>query len=255
MDCPYYYTSKAEIYARYRWDYAPQAIQTILETARITFDSNVADIGAGTGILTRHFTPVAGRVFAVEPDPEMRRLAVKALADVPGFLALAGNSESTGLASHSIDLVTVGQALHWFDPEPARREFTRILRPQGWLAVMRNAPCAQPYSQALCQMFTAAYGWDTSPGQRPVGKPPAFYFGHESFLQFSFPQNCQETWEEFFGALCSDSHAPEPDHPRFANFFQAAQELFDRYNQEGLLEVSYTTELCLGQMQCQPSSS
>jgi ubiquinone/menaquinone biosynthesis C-methylase UbiE len=73
------YSSKAEKYARYRWDYSPLAIQAVFDSAHITRASSIADIGAGTGILTRHFVGRAGRVWAIEPNAEMRQMAEKCI--------------------------------------------------------------------------------------------------------------------------------------------------------------------------------
>lgn len=58
------YSSKTENYARYRWDYAPEAIATILTTTGLAPDAVIADIGAGTGILTKHLLDHARQVFA-----------------------------------------------------------------------------------------------------------------------------------------------------------------------------------------------
>jgi predicted RNA methylase len=52
MDPTEVFSSKAQKYARYRWDYAPQAIQTLFSVTQVSRESVVADIGAGTGILT-----------------------------------------------------------------------------------------------------------------------------------------------------------------------------------------------------------
>ena len=52
MDATDVFARKAQKYARYRWDYAPQAIETILDVTGVSTESSVADIGAGTGILT-----------------------------------------------------------------------------------------------------------------------------------------------------------------------------------------------------------
>ena len=75
MDATDVFSAKAEKYAKYRWGYAPQSIQTIFETTRIGKQSCVADIGAGTGILTRVFVGRVEQIFAVEPNPEMRAIA------------------------------------------------------------------------------------------------------------------------------------------------------------------------------------
>ena len=48
MDSTHVFSTKAEKYARYRWSYAPEAIQTIFDVTGITDASVVADIGAGT---------------------------------------------------------------------------------------------------------------------------------------------------------------------------------------------------------------
>ena len=37
-----------------------------------------------------------------------------------------------------VDLVSAGQAFHWFDRVEARREFARILKPGGWVALLWN---------------------------------------------------------------------------------------------------------------------
>src|SRR3712207_7979072 len=49
----------------------------------------------------------------------------------PRFTSVAGTAEATTLDEVSVDFVTAGQAFHWFDPERARAEFARILKPGG----------------------------------------------------------------------------------------------------------------------------
>ena len=133
------FSSKAEKYARFRWDYAPQAVQRIFELTGMNEGSVIADIGAGTGILTRHWVGKCKLVYAIEPSASMRALAAQSLGDRTGWQALDGRAEATGLPSHSLDMISVAQALSWFDPLPARQEFRRILKASGWLAVIRNS--------------------------------------------------------------------------------------------------------------------
>ena len=46
----------------------------------------------------------------------------------------AHSASDSGLADHSVGLVTIAQALHWFDPKPFHRELTRVLQPGGVVA-------------------------------------------------------------------------------------------------------------------------
>ncbi|MEM1174003.1 MAG: class I SAM-dependent methyltransferase [Pseudomonadota bacterium] len=48
-------------------------------------------------------------------------------------------AENSSLADHSVDLITVGQALHWFDLEAFEQEADRVLKPGGLLAVWSYA--------------------------------------------------------------------------------------------------------------------
>ena len=74
-------------------------------------------------------------MIAVEPLEEMRSV-LGPLA--PGAEVLAGTAEALPLPDGSVDAVTVGQAFHWFEPEPALREIARVLRPGGAMALVWN---------------------------------------------------------------------------------------------------------------------
>jgi ubiquinone/menaquinone biosynthesis C-methylase UbiE len=64
-------------------------------------------------------------------------------------------AEDSGIVTGSIDLVTVAQALHWFDCERFYGEARRVLKPQGLLAVWSYAVCnvAAPGADALVREF------------------------------------------------------------------------------------------------------
>lgn len=74
-------------------------------------------------------------MVAVDPDPEMLAALTRA---VPGVETAVGTAESIPLADGSIDAVVVGQAWHWFDPDPASKEIARVLRPGGTLGLIWN---------------------------------------------------------------------------------------------------------------------
>lgn len=108
------FASKSENYAKHRPDYAPEAIQAIIEHTKLIPASVIADVGSGTGIMTRHFVESANSVYPVEPNPEMQQMAEIELGKRPNFHSINGNSEGTTLREASIDLITVGQASRSF---------------------------------------------------------------------------------------------------------------------------------------------
>ncbi|HEX2997703.1 MAG TPA: class I SAM-dependent methyltransferase [Anaerolineales bacterium] len=249
MDTKRIYSAKAEKYARYRWDYAPQAIKAIVEITQMSGKSMLADLGAGTGILTRHFVNKAQKVYAIEPNLEQRQILERQLRSFPSVSALDASAEDTTLPDGSVDIITVAQAIHWFDPEPARKEMLRILKRGGWLALIRNyGTSSKEKGEALGSLMTEEYGADfTVVTERPKEVPSRFYFGNDHFQTFTFQFQFEQTWEHFMGSLTSASFMPDEGHPLFEKLAAKAREIFSQYSQDGYWLVEGETELIIGQ--------
>jgi ubiquinone/menaquinone biosynthesis C-methylase UbiE len=241
------FSTKAEKYARYRWDYAPGAIRAVFDIAGLGSASRVADLGAGTGILTHHFAGKVAQVVAVEPNDEMRRQAELTLGGVANCQVSGARAEATGLADGAFDLVTVAQAIHWFQPEPARAEIQRILKPDGWLALLRNYGTNAAVEEATSRLLTPDYGVVfPADHERPERKPIEFYFGKAGYQKLLFPFANQVNWEIFFGAQLSASFMPDEGHPSYPSLDRGMREVFERFSVGGVLEVHGETELIIG---------
>ncbi|MCM3766824.1 class I SAM-dependent methyltransferase [Neobacillus niacini] len=124
-------------YARARED-IPTSLMDSLLIRNINFEGKkVADIGAGTGALTRKIAMRKGDVIGIEPSHELLEQA-KALNVTKNYTIpyRLGTAETTGLEDSQYDLVTVMRAWHWFDREQAITEIKRILKPKGMLLVI-----------------------------------------------------------------------------------------------------------------------
>ncbi|MEU3473090.1 class I SAM-dependent methyltransferase [Rhodococcus sp. NPDC006774] len=126
----------ADVYESARPDYPSAAVEWLLESVLEAGERPlVADVGAGTGKLTRIITAAGCDAVAVDPDPAM----LDALRDaVPGVPAHVGNAESLPLDDGSVDAVLLGQAWHWVEPVAASAEIGRVLRPGGTLGLIWN---------------------------------------------------------------------------------------------------------------------
>jgi SAM-dependent methyltransferase len=250
MDSVSRFTTKAERYARYRWGYAPEAIQAIFDITTLSAQAIVADIGAGTGLLTKELVGRVAKIYAVEPNLAMREIVERLLSQQPVFISVDGRSDATTLPDHSIDLIVAGQAIHWFEPHSTLKEFRRILKPEGWLAALFHTRIDHPIFEALKPVFSDDNGWDITPSPKPQygDSHTDYYFGIGSGIKMHYPQTWQESWEEFIGGILSDSHSPDDTHPAFQRFVSAVRQVYDQFTDGGFLQVLGGTDLVLGQL-------
>jgi SAM-dependent methyltransferase len=147
----------ASTYARYRPSYPASVVDRVLAEARVGPADRVADVGCGTGILTRLLADRGLEVVGIDPSEDM-------LAEARSVGGQAeyrrGEAAATGLDDASVTLVTAAQAFHWFDADAAIGEFHRILRPGGHVAAIWNIRGESPFLsdyQALLRRFSSEY--------------------------------------------------------------------------------------------------
>src|SRR5438105_3150063 len=116
------FSSRVDNYAKYRPRYPELLLDLLSAKCELTPETTVADVGSGTGLLTKLFLPNGNRVFAIEPNSGMRRIAEAACQSFPNFISVDARAEATTLENRSVDLVTAAQAFHWFDQVRARQE-------------------------------------------------------------------------------------------------------------------------------------
>jgi SAM-dependent methyltransferase len=137
------FSAKVEDYLASRPGYPAALFRMLATQCALPPHATVADVGAGTGLLTQGFLQRGYRAFAVEPNAQMRCACDSLLGAHAHYQSVDGQSvdgsaESTGLTQQSVDLVSAAQAFHWFDIAAARAEFLRVLRPTGQVALIWN---------------------------------------------------------------------------------------------------------------------
>ena len=106
----------------------------------------VADIGAGSGFLSRIIAAEVGStgsVTATELDPRMVDYinARARKAGLPNLTAIIGQRDSTGLPPNSMDVIVVVNTFSFFDnPSAMAASIARALRPRGLLMIVDFPP-------------------------------------------------------------------------------------------------------------------
>jgi len=132
------FSDRVENYVRFRPGYPREIVSVLEQSAGLKKGSIIADIGSGTGKSCEPFLGAGYSVIGVEPNDEMRRAAERLFADHARFRSVAGRAEMTTLPDASVDWILSGQAFHWFQAAQTRREFARILRSDGGIALVWN---------------------------------------------------------------------------------------------------------------------
>jgi SAM-dependent methyltransferase len=242
------FTGLAKLYAQCRPDYPAAAVDFIVSRCRLGPQSLLVDVGCGTGISARLFARRGVPVIGVDPNADMRAQA-EAAALPPGVPVpryCDGRGEATGLADGVADTVLSAQAFHWFDPEVALQEFHRILKPDGWVALMWN-------ERDESDTFTAAYGAvvrstpDAAAVEGPRGRAGAVLLTHPLFqdaerVVFGHEQVVDE--DGLLGRSFSASYAPR-EPAQIEAFAAGLREVFARFQRDGKVAIRYETAVHL----------
>ena len=103
------FSSRAALYQN-RARYPHALLDYLRASCGLTPETVIADVGSGTGFLTALLLENGNRVYAVEPNSEMRAVAEASFADNPLFISLAGTAEQLPIYDSSVDMVTVGNS-------------------------------------------------------------------------------------------------------------------------------------------------
>lgn len=244
------FSSRVENYIKYRPGYPAAILDLLKQNCGLTGASVIADVGSGTGILTELFLRNGHRVFAVEPNRDMREAAGRLLGQCPNFTSVSGTAESTTLKSQSVDFIVAGQAFHWFAREQSRREFLRILKPGGWVVLVWNErTLVSPFAKAY-ELLLRTYGTDYEEVNRKHtdAKVIGRFFGASAYEQAGFPNQQRFDREGLQGRLLSSSYAPESGHPQHAPMLEALQTLFLEHQTGGQVAFEYDTLIYYGRL-------
>jgi len=245
------FSSRVENYIKYRPGYPNEVVETLRNECGLTSDSIVADVGSGTGILTEMFLRNGNAVYGIEPNREMREAAERLLKDYPRFRSVAARAEETTLDDAGVDFITAGQAFHWFDREKTRREFARILKSQGWIALIWNerVTITTPFLVAYEQLLKDySIDYEQVDHRRIDDDVIRDFFGSGQFRLKQFKNVQVFDYEGVKGRLLSSSYAPEEGSPNYEPMLAELERIFQTYQDEGRVVFEYVTQMYYGQL-------
>ena len=246
------FSSRVELYRRYRPGYPEGLIEVLRRRCGLAASWDVADVGSGTGILAGLFLKNGNRVFGVEPNGPMRAAGEETLRGYRSFVSVEGSAENTTLRGESVDLISAGQAFHWFDRERAREEFRRVLRPGGWVALVWNdrrteaTPFLRDYEDLLRRHGTD-YG---KVDHKNVGRPALDAFFGPGAWTLDVVENRQEFGlDGLVGRLLSSSYVPAQGEPGCQAMLEEVERIYHEHARNGAVAFEYDCQVYAGRLE------
>ncbi|WP_297216441.1 class I SAM-dependent methyltransferase [Thermoplasma sp.] len=243
------FTGKAENYSKYRPAYPIEIIRLLKEKYGFNKDMVIADIGCGTGILARLFLENGNPVICVDPNEDMLAVAKKILSSYSNVSFVVGKAESTRLNDHSVNVITVGQAFHWFDMDRAKREFRRILKAPNMVVLIWNDrdvrdPFTQQYEELVREFSKGYHG--TGSTAIPAERIYSFFDYDYDYYQMDNFQALD--LDGLIGRYLSNSYSLQENDPRYREAISRLEDLFKTNQKDGKIVLKYTTKVFIGRL-------
>ena len=156
-------------------------IRRVARFTGLSPDDRVLDLGCGPGMLAGAFAPLVGEVIAMDPEPEMLRIAEAAFGAAGSIRFIRGSSYDLSPALGRFRLVTMGRSFQWMDRVETLRRLEAMIEPGGAVALFNSGHRDAPETGWLAayRALVHRYAEDDS---SHVKRRSGVWVGHEAIL-------------------------------------------------------------------------
>lgn len=239
-----------KLYTASRPDYSPALIDCMYQSFGLSETSVIADIGSGTGKLSKLMLEQGSEVFGIEPNDGMRATAEKELRGYSRFHSVCGCADNTELMTGGVNAVTVAQAFHWFEPISFRRECHRILKDSGYVFLIWNIRDAKDqinceWSEIFSRYCPNFNGFSNGIKNNDPTVVTFFENGYKR-IEFDFPLTFEKN--KFINRSLSSSYSLKPTDPDYPQYLLELQHFFDKHSKNGTLKIKNSTVAYIGKI-------
>jgi ubiquinone/menaquinone biosynthesis C-methylase UbiE len=136
---PRRFQSAAASYLEGRPAYPAKLFRRVAELCRLDRTHRLLDLGCGPGQIAVALAPYVGHVVAVDPEPEMLKIAGELAAEAGQAIELIeGSSYDLGPRFGRFRMVTMGRSFHWMDRAVTLQLLDEMIEPEGAVVLLRD---------------------------------------------------------------------------------------------------------------------
>lgn len=240
------FNGKGDVYAKARPKYADELFLYFKNELNISSESIFADIGSGTGIFTQQLLTNGYKVFAVEPNVDMRRKAEEKLSDNINFISVDGTASDTHLPDSSVDYITTAQAFHWFESDLFKKECLRILKPNGKVMIVYNSRNEKTECNQELAKLNEKYCADFHGFSNGINSEKCEAFFDYKCQLFSVDNSQLYSKEEFVNRELSSSYSLKQDEDKYYEYVEELKSLFDKFSVNDVMKYPISTKAYIG---------
>jgi len=135
-----FFTGNSCFYANYRKGYPPELFYELITQFSLTSESEILDLGCGTGFVSIPLALRGYKINAVDPDYEMmtegKRLEIENKIPILIRWIVGSDKTLTRLNLPRLKLCTMGRSFHWMDRNQTLKTLDDMIEPEGGVACL-----------------------------------------------------------------------------------------------------------------------
>jgi ubiquinone/menaquinone biosynthesis C-methylase UbiE len=197
MERRFAFDQVATLYGTARPEYPDALVDDVVSFADLRANDRILEVGCGTGQATKGFAKRGFPILAIDPGPEMLRVARESLVDFSNVQFLETTFEAWPAGRAVFRLIVAAQSWHWVPREVGFVKAAEVLSSNGSLAVFAHVPVGLPTT--LLAKFNGIY-------MRQPGTSPEDYYLPSGHLKGWFEES------ELFGPVEHKSYLWKKQH-------------------------------------------
>lgn len=240
----------ANVYTAGRPFYATEFIDVLCSKYGVTEESIIADIGSGTGKFAKQLLDKGSTVYGIEPNANMRNVAIKELHGYIKFKSVNGTASETRLKDDSVSHITVAQAFHWFNVAEFKKECRRILQKDGFVVLVWNmrdmSNIVNQISYKIYKKHCPKFKGFSGGIQKDDIRIKDFFDNNYEYMEFSNPLFYDK--ETFISRSLSGSYSLKQRDKGYSEYMLELNDLFGKYEDNGYLKMANKTVAYIGKI-------